>query len=116
MGTREIRSADCYSARVSYCPRFTGVSPRYSRRSTTEARMKYERKKRGFKLSLPWFSVRLTASSRDHLRSLRFTLFSAVSLGDRREPVVAGKVTHDQGYPLLGAKGNDMEDRNLGNE
>lgn len=22
--------------------------------------------------------------------------------------------THDQGYPLLGAKGNDMEDRNLG--
>ena len=31
-----------------------------------------------------------------------------------REPVVAGKVTHDQGYPLLGAKGNDMEDRNLG--
>lgn len=71
-------------------------------------------KKRGFKLSLPWFSVRLTASSRDHLRSLRFTLFSAVSLGDRREPVVAGKVTHDQGYPLLGAKGNDMEDRNLG--
>lgn len=49
-GTREIRSADCYSARVSYCPRFTGVSPRYSRRSTTEARMKYERKKRGYEV------------------------------------------------------------------
>ena len=23
-------------------------------------------------------------------------------------------MTHDQGYPLLGAKGNDMEERNLG--